>query len=106
MLQTRLPDHEVVQAAVHADPARVADAERARRELLALPPWSAVAQVSGEAAPSFVVALRAHAALQVAEVADGRWLVRAADHVALCDALAATPRGAGRLRVEVDPLRV
>lgn len=106
VLQTRLPAHEVVQAAVHADPARVADAERARRELLALPPWSAMAQVSGEAAPAFVVALGAHAALQVAEIAEGRWLVRAADHGVLCDALAAAPRGAGRLRVEVDPLRV
>ena len=28
VLQTRLPDHEVVQAALHADPARVSDAER------------------------------------------------------------------------------
>jgi len=32
--------------------------------------------------------------------------VRAADHVTLCDALAATPRPAGRLRVAVDPMRI
>jgi hypothetical protein len=35
----------------------------------------------------------------------GRWLIRAPDHRALCDALAAVPRPAGRLRIEVDPLR-
>jgi primosomal protein N' (replication factor Y) (superfamily II helicase) len=39
-------------------------------------------------------------------VAEGRWLVRAADHRVLCDALAAVPRPPGRLRIEVDPLRV
>jgi len=106
LLQTRLPDHEVVQAALHADPARVAEAERARRELLALPPWSALAQVSGEAGPAFVEALPARGVLQPAQVGDGRWLVRAPDHGTLCDGLAAVPRPAGRLRVEVDPLRV
>ena len=33
-------------------------------------------------------------------------LLRAAEHVPLLDALAATPRPSGRVRVEVDPLRV
>jgi primosomal protein N' (replication factor Y) len=37
---------------------------------------------------------------------DGRWLVRAPDHQTLCDALAATPRPPGRLRLAVDPLRI
>jgi hypothetical protein len=37
---------------------------------------------------------------------DDRWIVRALDHTVLCDTLAATPRPAGRLRVEVDPLRL
>ena len=38
--------------------------------------------------------------------ADGRWLLRASDHTTLCDALAATVRPPGRVRIEVDPLRV
>ena len=50
LLQTRLPDHEVVRAAVLGDPERVADAERARRELLGFPPYAALAEVSGAAA--------------------------------------------------------
>ena len=37
---------------------------------------------------------------------DGEWLLRAAEHQPLLDALAATPRPAGRLRIAVDPLRI
>ncbi|MGH9086179.1 MAG: hypothetical protein ACRDYW_12075, partial [Acidimicrobiales bacterium] len=106
LLQTRLPDHEVVQAAVHAEPARVAEAERGRRELLGFPPFTALAEVSGAAAPAFVAALGTPSGVQVAAVGEGRWLLRAADHATLCDALAATPRPPGRLRIEVDPQRL
>jgi primosomal protein N' (replication factor Y) len=106
VLQTRLPDHEVVRAALNADPAIVAEAERDRRELLSLPPRSALAEVSGAAAPAYIEALQDADGVTTAEVAEGRWLLRAADHATLCDALAATPRPPGRLRVEVDPQRV
>jgi primosomal protein N' (replication factor Y) len=105
LLQTRLPDHEVVQAAVHGDPQRVADAERARRQVLGFPPFSAMAEVSGVGAPAFVEGLDGALGVEVGEVAEGRWLVRAPDHRSLCDALAAVPRPPGRLRVTVDPLR-
>jgi primosomal protein N' (replication factor Y) len=106
LLQTRSPEHEVVQAVVRADVSGVARAERARRELLRFPPFSAIAAVSGAAAPAFVGALGRPDGVEVAELAEGRWLVRAADHGTLCDALGAVPRPAGRLRLEVDPLRV
>lgn len=105
VLQTRLPDHEVVLAAVHADPTRVTAAERARREVLALPPFSAIAEISGAGGPAFAEALSSRSEVEVAEVGEGRWLARASDHAALCDGLAATPRPPGRLRVAVDPLR-
>jgi primosomal protein N' (replication factor Y) len=106
LLQTRLPDHEAVQAAVQADPGIVAAAERARRQSLSLPPFSALAEVSGASAAAYLAALDGAPGLATAEWTPGRWLVRAADHVTLCDALAATKRPSGRLRVEVDPLRV
>ncbi len=105
LLQTRLPDHDVVRAAVQADPTRVSESERAQRESLGFPPFAAMAEVSGEAAAAFVEALGQPLGVQVAQVADARWLVRAADHRTLCDALAGVKRPAGRLRVEVDPLR-
>jgi primosomal protein N' (replication factor Y) (superfamily II helicase) len=105
LVQTRLPDHEVLQAVVHADPGRVADAERARREQLRFPPVAALAAVSGPAAQAFIDALEP-SGIEVLGPADGRWLVRADDHRLLCDRLAATPRPGGRLRIEVDPLRI
>lgn len=103
VVQTRLPHHEVLTAALHADPARVATAEEARRRALGFPPFSALALVSGEAADEYVAALPVH--LDRLGPSDGRWLVRAPDHQTLCDGLAQTPRPNGRLRVEVDPLR-
>ena len=37
---------------------------------------------------------------------DGAWRLVAPDDRTLCDALAAVPRPPGRLRLEVDPLRL
>jgi primosomal protein N' (replication factor Y) len=112
LVQTRLPGHEVLDAAVHADPSRFALVESARRAALRLPPETALAVVSGAAAAAFVESLTG--ALPAAGASDtevlgpsaGRWLVRAPDHAALADALAAATRPPGRLRVEVDPRRV
>jgi primosomal protein N' (replication factor Y) len=104
LLQTRMPHHEVVQAAVHADPQRLVAAERARREELHLPPVSALAAVSGAAAGTWLAG--APASLAVSGPVSGRWLVRAADHDELAAALwALGPRPRG-VRVEVDPHRV
>ncbi len=105
-MQTRLPRHEVLDAVLHADPGRLVAAERPRREALRFPPAAVLAAVSGVSAPVFIDGLARPAGLEVLGPADGRWLLRTAEHGLLCDALAATPRPAGRLRVEVDPLRV
>jgi primosomal protein N' (replication factor Y) len=103
LIQTRLPHHEVIQAALLADPGRLAGPEAEIRRGLRLPPHAAVALVSGQSAPAFVAAL---GGVEVAGPASGRWLVKAPDHETLLAALAATPRPAGRLRIEVDPLRL
>jgi primosomal protein N' (replication factor Y) len=105
-IQTRLPRHPVVQAALQADPGRVADDERTRRRQLRYPPFAALAAVSGPAAEQFVANLGLPLGIELLGPADGRWLLRADDHRTLCDALAATVRPPGRVRVEVDPLRV
>jgi primosomal protein N' (replication factor Y) len=106
VVQTHVPRHEVVQAALNADPTRVSSAERDRRAQLGFPPATALAEVSGAAADVFVGALGACLGVEVLGPSGGRWLVRAPDHRTLCDALAATPRPPGRLRVAVDPARV
>jgi primosomal protein N' (replication factor Y) len=103
LVQTRVPKHEVLDAALHADPGRLAAIELPRRQALARPPFSALALVSGEGAAVLA------GALEGVEVSgpdgDGRWLVRAPDQTTLGDALGRVPRPPGRLRVEVDPLR-
>jgi primosomal protein N' (replication factor Y) (superfamily II helicase) len=116
LVQSRVPDHDVIEAAQAADPTIVADAERARRRILAFPPFGGLAEVSGtpDAVEVACAAVRAVRALQVlGPVSVGttsRALVQAPLTDALCDALAGvdlTPaRERGRLRVDVDPLRV
>ena len=106
LVQTRLPDHEVIQSALHADPSRLSNSDAARREMLGYPPHRAMAAISGAAAGAWIDALGVVEGVEVRGPSDGRWLLRAADHAALCDAIAAVPRPPGRLRIEVDPLRV
>jgi hypothetical protein len=65
-----------------------------------------MAAVSGAAAAAYVDALGSPLGVEVLGPSDGTWLLRAPDHPTLCDALAATPRPTGRLRLEVDPLRL
>jgi primosomal protein N' (replication factor Y) (superfamily II helicase) len=105
IVQTRLPDHEVLAAAVAGDPALVSEPERRRRERLRLPPVWAVALLSGTEAGELAVLLETAHDLEVAEV-DSGFLVRAPSEQLLCDALAATSERGYDTRIEVDPLRL
>jgi primosomal protein N' (replication factor Y) len=106
--QTRVPDHPVLVAAAAGEPEQVLAAEAAIRRAAALPPFSALALVSGTLAGAYAESLAGAAAadprLSVTPLDETRFLVQAPDHRELCDLLADTPRPAGRgLRVEVDP---
>ncbi len=103
LVQTRIPDHEVLRAAAHADPTLVSAPERELRQALGLPPFCALAAVGGPGGARFAEGLRSIDGVSVSHVDGDRWLVRAADHAALCNGLAAVPRPPDRLRVEVDP---
>lgn len=102
VVQTRIPDHEVLRAAVHADPGLASGPERDIRQSLGLPPFGALAVLGGPGGPAYAEGLAAVEGLTVSSDGD-RWLVRAPDHATLCDRLASVPRPSGRLRVEVDP---
>jgi primosomal protein N' (replication factor Y) len=115
LLQTRIPNHEVVEALVAGDPARVAVTEAEYRRTLGYPPFGALAELQGEPPPMdrALDELRAldvaAAGVQVFGPHDGRALVSAPGPDALADALArALPlaRAKGRLRAAVDPPRV
>jgi primosomal protein N' (replication factor Y) (superfamily II helicase) len=110
LVQTRIPEHEVLVAARDADPSAALAAETARRRDLGFPPFGGLAELRG--APAAVVRacelLRPHATIY--GPSDDRALVRAGSVEALCDAFRAVDlapaRALGRLRVDVDPLRV
>ncbi|MFZ0251897.1 MAG: hypothetical protein WAL61_18285, partial [Acidimicrobiales bacterium] len=117
--QTRVPDHPLLLAVERGDPTPVLQDEVAIRRASALPPFAALALVSGALAPAYADALRLalevpplaaparagpHATVTLAPLGDDRLLLRADGHDPLCDLLARTPRPSGRgLRVEVDP---
>lgn len=107
-LQTRTPSHPVIQAAVLGDPARLSESEAEVRQALRLAPSFALAVISGEASAQWAELLGANDNLEVSSASDGKHLVRAQNIDALCDALAAVDavRPPGRVRVEVDPLRI
>jgi primosomal protein N' (replication factor Y) len=111
LLQTRLPRHEVIDAAVRADPGLLAEAEGPRRKLLDLPPYSVLARLTGDgpALAAAAGALRTFGGLGVSEGLDAAVLVRAPSSERLADALAsalAAGRPVGRVRAAVDPLRI
>jgi len=106
IIQTRIPDHVVVRSAVQADPSVLATEERDRRREIGIPPYGAETLVSGAAAPEFIEMLGRPPGVRVRGPLDGKWLLRSADQGQMLDALAAATRPAGRLRIEVDPLRV
>ncbi|HEU4842375.1 MAG TPA: hypothetical protein VFT09_13070 [Ilumatobacteraceae bacterium] len=105
LVQTFLPHHEVVRAALLADPGRLVEPERERRRLLGLPPYAALAAISGAGSDEVAAALRDVAGIDVGG-GDGRYTARAATWEALGRAITAVRRPKGsRLRVEVDPPR-
>ena len=101
LVQTFLPRHEVLQAVLHADPSRAAKVELSRRQLLGLPPFAALAAVTGAGAGEFSIATGLESSASGDVV-----LLRAPTWDELGTAIAATPRPKGsRLRIEVDPSR-
>ena len=123
LLQTRQPDSLVVQAAMQGNPQLFLQADRELREDLQLPPAVAAAMLGGEAAPEYVAALTAVAGDQATPDssalspeltpppqlkvqgpdADGNWLLKAATHEQLLDALTRVPRDELDLQVVIDP---
>jgi len=110
VLQTRVPDHVVVAAVAQGDPARALAEDEGFRRSAGLPPFSALALLSGPLAGEFAQGVRSRGEardVRVSELAEGRYLVSAGDHPSLCDVLADVERPSGRgLRVEVDPAAV
>jgi primosomal protein N' (replication factor Y) len=107
VVRTRSPDHEVLDAAVHADPGRLSVVEGPRRRQLRLPPVTALALLSGDAAAELAARLAAGPTpVEVGSATSGRFLVRAAGPEQLAEAFAAAGPPPLGTRVEVAPRQV
>jgi primosomal protein N' (replication factor Y) len=110
MLQTRVPEHPVIAAALLGSPASVLSQEASMRRTAALPPFSALALVSGKQAAAYATSAAERidgTSVRLSELSADMYLLRAPDHGSLCDLLAQVPRPSGAgLRVEVDPVSV
>lgn len=111
LVQTFVPDHAVLRAARAGDPDVVVEAERERRRRLRLPPFGALALVSGNGADAVVEQIASGSVgsgdIEVGGDGSGAHLLRADDWISLGVALNAAERAPGaRVRVEVDPGRV
>ncbi len=107
LIQTRVPEHRVLQAAMKANPAEFADAELALRERSSLPPYRGLAQVGGRGAAEFLKPLDDQVDIAVIgpDAAD-RFLVQSSDRGAASRALAGLARPKdSRISVAVDPPR-
>jgi primosomal protein N' (replication factor Y) len=115
LMQTRMPDHVVVQSVANATPDDVIAAEHEYRETLGYPPFGALAELSGdgEALDATLEALHAldiaATGIQVFGPHEERALVHAPDWEPLANALhrcLPVGRALGRVRAVVDPARV
>ncbi|PIE33958.1 MAG: hypothetical protein CSA55_01450 [Ilumatobacter coccineus] len=103
LLQTFVPDHDVIRAAAAADPGVMVGPDRERRQMLGLPPFGAYAEVSGAGSEEFVASLSGDVRIGGSE---GRYLIRCDDWMTLGQVLRDGVRPSGsRLRVAVDPPR-
>jgi primosomal protein N' (replication factor Y) len=106
LVQTFLPRHEVLQAALLADPGRLAAHEARTRAELGFPPSSALASMDGNGADEIAASLRAEGVVEVAGPSQGVYLLRADDWMELGRALDTVPRPPRtRVRIAVDPPR-
>jgi primosomal protein N' (replication factor Y) len=110
LVQTRMPEHDVLRVASTGEVDPLLAAEHERRRALGFPPFGGLAEVSGEAVSVEAACDELRASLVVLGPHAGRALVRAPSVAELCDGLAradlAHARSLGRLRIDVDPLRV
>ena len=105
LIQTRMPQHPVLQAAINADPGSVARTELEMRKQLRQPPESHWAVISGSSAAEFVERLGQRDGLEVMNANNTRWRVRSNDRELLLETLRNVERPTGRLRIEINPLR-
>jgi primosomal protein N' (replication factor Y) len=104
VVQTTVPQHEVLVGLMNGDLAAHHAAETQRRKRLSLPPFGALAEISGKGAHEMSDQLSRSLLVQVS-TGDERVLVRASSWEDLSEALRSVERPKDRVRVVIDPPR-
>ncbi len=103
---TRVPDHPVLLAAQLADMGAFVDSELATRRMVDLPPFVAMAELSGSDVEQMAARLMAIETVSVVGPRpNGHFLVTASNHDVLADALSSARQRGQKVRVAVDPGR-
>jgi primosomal protein N' (replication factor Y) len=109
LVQTFLADHALLRGLASHDLREFVSDEMSRRQLMSLPPFSALAQLSGKGIETVADDLRSNILLQVSATAQDSVLVKAESWNELADALAAsittTSSKSARIKTQVDPPR-
>ncbi len=107
MVQTHSIDSPVLQAMSTLRIDKYLQSVSDMRSFMKLPPFGALAQLSGTNIDDAIEELRRNVFVHVSAVSDGSYLVKAADWQVLADALSEVEASKGvRLKVQVDPARV
>ena len=112
MIQSMLADHALLRGLAVHDLSEFVYEEMARRQLMQLPPYGALAQVSGTGVDQLADILRSNVLLQVSATNKDAVLVKSADWETLANSMldalvAASTRGKKTLRTktQIDPPR-
>ena len=112
MIQSMLADHALLRGLSSHDLGEFVQGEMSRRELMQLPPFGALAQVSGAGVEQVADILRNNVLLQVSTTNKEAVLVKSSDWVTLANSLSdaltnAATRGKKTLRtkIQIDPPR-
>ena len=112
MIQSMLADHALLRGIAVHDLSEFVYEEMARRQLMQLPPYGALAQVSGTGVDQLADILRSNVLLQVSATNKDAVLVKSADWETLANSMsdalvAASTRGKKTLRTktQIDPPR-
>ena len=107
MVQTHSIDSPVLQAMATLRIDHYLQSVSEMRSFMKLPPFGALAQLSGTNIDEAIEDLQRNVFVHVSASSDGSYLVKAADWQVLADALSEVEASKGvRLKVQVDPARV
>jgi len=104
VIQTRMPEHPVIKAARDGNPSFFGENEKDLREKLGLPPYGALALISGKEAAGVAAEISSqNKEVALAPIEQGGFLVKAGDETSLSELLQNAGLPKRNVKIIVDP---